>query len=289
VTVRDIHVIGLASDGKHIVCADAKGDKFRLPADEKLRAAARGDAARLGQIEIEMDSLMRPREIQSRIRSGASIAQVAKESGMAPSKVERYAHPVLLERSRAADLAQLGHPVREDGPAVLTLAEIVTLAFRGRGHSMDAAEWDAWRDEENHWVVQLQWQAGRTTIAAHWRFQPDAHGGSVVPLDSAASELIDPDFGRQLRGLAPVPAAPAADESQQTLDEYYGTESESDRTATVPEPVVDETPAAPEAPTPPEVPTPKPAPGHGGSKDKRGKPAMPSWEDVLLGVRSNGR
>ena len=284
--MRDIHVIGLASDGKFIVCADESGEKFRIPADEKLRAAARGDAARLGQIEIEMDLSMRPREIQSRIRSGSSIAQVAKESGMPVSKIETYAHPVLLERSRAADLAQLGHPVRGDGPAVLTLAEIVTLAFRGRGHSMDASEWDAWRDEDNHWIVQLQWQAGRTTNTAHWRFLPDAHGGSVSPLDDAASELVDPDFGRQLRGLAPVVAADPDAPSQQTLDDYYGVDSdtESPEPAADAEPTVEvenKSPAAPPA-------APKPAPGHANTKDKRGKPAMPSWEDVLLGVRSNG-
>ncbi|KIQ13799.1 DNA-binding protein [Rhodococcus sp. Leaf7] len=283
--MREIHVIGLASDGKNIVCADSSGEKFRLPADEKLRAAARGDVARLGQIEIEMDSLMRPREIQARIRSGASIEQVAKESGMPASKVERYAHPVLLERSRAAELAQQGHPLRADGPAVLTLVEIVGLAFRGRGHSMDLAEWDAWRDEDNHWIAQLTWPAGRTTNTAHWRFQPDAHGGSVTPLDDAASELIDPDFGRQLRGLAPVAVAADQDApSQQTLDDYYGVESDNEQPAA-------EAPETPtdEAPTDTETVQPKPAPSHPSTKDKRGKPAMPSWEDVLLGVRSNGR
>ncbi|MGB3769799.1 MAG: septation protein SepH [Rhodococcus sp. (in: high G+C Gram-positive bacteria)] len=288
--MREIHVIGLASDGKNIVCADSSGEKFRLPADEKLRAAARGDAARLGQIEIEMDSLMRPREIQARIRSGASIEQVAKESGMPASKVERYAHPVLLERSRAAELAQLGHPVRGDGPAVLTLVEIVGLAFRGRGHSMDQAEWDAWRDEDNHWIAQLTWPAGRTTNTAHWRFQPDAHGGSVTPLDDAASELIDPDFGRQLRGLAPV--APVRDDdtpSQQTLDDYYGVNSDNDDQHADDDHATVEVPAEPVADHEPEPVQPKPAPSHPSPKDKRGKPSMPSWEDVLLGVRSNGR
>ena len=50
------------------------------------------------------------------------------------------------------------------------------------------AKADAWRDEDNHWVAQLQWQAGRTTNAAHWRYQPDAHGGTIVALDDTAFE-----------------------------------------------------------------------------------------------------
>ena len=145
---------------------------------------------------------------------------------------------------------------------------------------MDASEWDAWRDEDNHWIVQLQWQAGRTTNTAHWRFLPDAHGGSVSPLDDAASELVDPDFGRQLRGLAPVVAPDPDAPSQQTLDDYYGVDSDTESSEPVAE-TEPETPAEPPA-------QPKQAPGHANTKDKRGKPAMPSWEDVLLGVRSNG-
>lgn len=281
--MRDLRVVGLEPDGQYVICADPKtGDKFRLPADDKLRAASRGDIARLGQIEIEMDSLLRPKEIQARIRAGATVEQVANDSGMALSRVEVFAHPVLLERSQAASMAQSGHPLRHDGPAVQTLSEVVTLAFRARGHSLDDAAWDAWRDEDNKWVAQLKWQAGRTTNKAHWQFLPDGHGGTITALDDAAAELIDPDFGRQLRGLAPVRAlevAPddsAREESQQSFDEYYGTTADSELDAETDEEelLIHEEPKHDAAPTP--------------KKDKKGKPAMPSWEDVLLGVRSSG-
>ncbi|AMY23946.1 MULTISPECIES: septation protein SepH [Nocardiaceae] len=297
--MRDLRVVGLEADGKFVVCADPKtGDRFRLPADDKLRAASRGDIARLGQIEIEMDSLLRPKEIQARIRSGATIEQVAADSGMAISRVEVFAHPVLLERSQAASMAQAGHPLRHDGPAVQTLLDIVTLAFRARGHNLDDAAWDAWRDEDNKWVAQLKWQAGRTTNKAHWQFLPDGHGGTIAPLDDTARELIDPDFGRQLRGLAPVRALTSAEDSddetsQQSFDEYYGTTADSEIDAETIEVEVDDAPTPePEQPREPVAreprPAPKPAAGHTSGKDKRGKPAMPSWEDVLLGVRSSG-
>lgn len=201
VTVRELRVIGLTPDSAHIVCVDAEsGQKYKLAADEKLRAAARGDLARFGQIEIETEATMRPRDIQARIRAGASVEQVTEESGMPLSRVERFAYPVLLERARAAELAQKAHPVRKDGPAVETLIQVVSAAFAERGHNIDIAEWDAWKDEKGFWVTQLQWQAGRSVIAAHWRFQPDAHGGSVTPLDDPATDLVDPDFGRALRG-----------------------------------------------------------------------------------------
>lgn len=285
--MRELRVIGLEPDGSHVVCADAStGEKFRLPADDKLRAASRGDIARLGQIEIEMDSQLRPREIQARIRAGASVEQVAAEAGIPLSKVERYAYPVLLERSRAAEMAQGGHPVRDNGPAVPTLADIVTQAFRARGHNIDDAVWDAWRDEDNHWVAQLQWQAGRTTNAAHWRYQPDAHGGTIVALDDTAFDLIDPDFGRPLRGLAPV----ASGEPKQLEIEDYDSEFDAPtiESGEIVEPeTAEETPDDSEVAEEPIAPkaTPRPAAG----KDKRGKPSLPSWDDVLLGVRSSGR
>gem|GEM_PF-1355948 len=211
--MRELRVIGLTPDSAHIVCSDPEtGEKFRLAADEKLRAAARGDLARFGQIEIETEATMRPRDIQARIRAGASVEQVTEESGMPVSRVERFAYPVLLERARAAELAQKAHPVRKDGPAVETLIEVVSAAFAERGHNIDIAEWDAWKDEKGYWVAQLQWQAGRSVIAAHWRFQPDAHGGSVTPLDDPANDLVDPDFGRALRGLATILPEPAAEQ-----------------------------------------------------------------------------
>lgn len=250
--MRELRVIGVTPDSAHIVCVDTEsGQKFRLPADDKLRAAARGDLARFGQIEIEMEATMRPRDIQARIRAGASVEQVTQESGMPTSRVERFAYPVLLERARAAELAQKAHPIRPDGPAVEILIDVVTAAFTARGHTLDNAEWDAWKDEKGFWVAQLQWQNGRSEIAAHWRYQPDAHGGTVSPLDDPATDLIDPDFGRALRGLASIlpveaetppapepvvaepyrePARPAA------VDDYYEQRAVAGGSTTVPAP-----------------------------------------------------
>lgn len=367
--MRELRVIGVTPDSAHIVCVDAEsGQKFRLPADEKLRAAARGDLARFGQIEIEMEASMRPRDIQARIRAGASVEQVTEESGMPTARVERFAYPVLLERSRAAELAQKAHPVRADGPAVEILIDVVTAAFSARGHTLENAEWDAWKDEKGYWVSQLQWQNGRSEIAAHWRYQPDAHGGTVSPLDDPATDLIDPDFGRALRGLESIlpveaetstsepdvdarparEAGPARPVGQARTEEFYeqravagggsaalppppaaiastgntsgsgnavaaagpaptaGTKAEtSARTDTdsggsamstaQPDTAAPTTQAAPAADTEQEPqPTAEDEAAAAGkstkpaARNKRGKASMPSWEDVLLGVRSSG-
>lgn len=203
--MRALRVVGIDDDGTAVILEDpTKGERFRLPADERLRAAIRGDATRLGQIAIELESQMRPREIQSRIRAGESVEQVAAAAGIPASKVERFAYPVLLERSRTAELAQRAHPVREDGPDVRTLSEVVAHGFGLRGQDYSMAAWDSWRGEDGKWVVQLGWTAGRSFNRAHWVFHPGAHGGTCTSLDENARDLLDPTATRALRTVRPV-------------------------------------------------------------------------------------
>src|ERR1700744_4567022 len=209
--MRELTIVGLDVDGKRIICESyhQNGDpaeKFKIRVDERLRAAVRGDGARVGQthIDIEVTSMLRPKEIQSRIRAGASVEQVAAAAGVDIERVERFAHPVLLERSRAAELATAAHPVLADGPAVLTLLETVTSSLLARGLNPDNTTWDAWRNEDGRWTVQLGWKAGRSDNLAHFRFCPGAHGGPVTGGDEAAHEMVDPDFDRPLRPVAAV-------------------------------------------------------------------------------------
>jgi Protein of unknown function (DUF3071) len=269
--MRELKVVGLDADGKSIICeGGGSGEQFRLPVDDRLKAAVRGEAATPDQpaLDMEITNLLSPKEIQARIRSGASVEQVAAASGSDIARIQRFAHPVLLERSRAAELASAAHPLLTDGPSVLTLLETISTALVARGLNPAKLGWDAWRNEDGRWTVQLGWQAGRSDNLAHFRFTPGAHGGTVTAMDDPASELIDPDFKPPLRPLAPV-ARLAFDEPTVTA-----------------EPV-----AAPVATEAPETPLAPPAeqPANAPANSRRGKPAIPAWEDVLLGVRSSGR
>jgi Protein of unknown function (DUF3071) len=251
--MRELTVVGLDVDGKHIICESTKpSERFLLRADDRLRAAVRGEAVRNRQSEtdIEVASVLSPKDIQARIRAGASVEQVAGSAGVDIARVERFAHPVLLERARAAELATAAHPVLADGPAVQTLLEAVATALVARGLDHDATTWDAWKNADGRWTVQLTWQVGLSENVAHFRFTPGAHGGTATALDDTASELIDPDFDRPLRPVAPVAQLDFEDE-----------------------PVPDES-AAQEP-----VVTARPRP-------RRHRPPVPAWEDVLLDVRS---
>lgn len=279
--MRELKVIGLDVDGKRIIFEGRDpADKYTVRVDDRLRAAVRGDrAARVGQMAMDLDTrgtgkgALRPKDIQSRIRAGASVAQIAESSGMEISKVERFAHPVLLERSRAAELATAAHPVLSDGPAVATLLESITTWLVGRGLSAEATNWDAWRNEDGRWTVQVGWRAGLSDNLAHFRFSPGAHGGTVTPVDDCARELVDPSFGPVLRPVAPLAQLEFEDEA----------EVEAPVPAPTPAPEPETMFSEPEPDTA-VMENPEPA-----KRSKRNaKPAVPAWEDVLLGVRSSG-
>lgn len=358
--MRDLEVLRVESDGQYVICIDRETDEhFRLRADDALRAAARGDTTELGQMPVSGDAALRPREIQARIRAGASVDELAEIAGVSAAKINRYAHPVLLERARAAELARASHPMGMDGPVLATLGELVAECLVLRGDVPADARWDAWKAPDGQWVVQVSLHEGSTEHFAHWRFHPGSHGGTADPIDELAVELTDPELARTARRnrLATVPREPAQAPRRESrpdghaevtvdadvlmarqtqprrpqppladvLDLQYSTPPAGSAPAEAPpaeappapaatesapaEPVSDSGPA-PDAEAGPEgsgqtaVPTPgdlakrgRPATPPPAEKDsarsgsrhraKRGKPAVPAWEDVLLGVRSH--
>ncbi len=270
--MRELKVVGLDVDGMHILCEDDQPTRYKLRVDERLRAAVRGDAVRINQTQMDLDvkSVLRPKEIQARIRAGASVDQLANAADVDVSRIMRFAHPVLLERVRAAELATAAHPVLEDGPSVLTLLETITTALVSRGLDPDATKWDAWRNEDSRWTVQVAWKAGRSDNVAHFRYAPGAHGGTVTAVDDPAYELIDPRFERPLR------VAPMAQLDFDIPDMSVIAEPEPE-----PQPEPEHVESRPE-------PAARQAPRPTRSSSKRVRPAVPAWEDVLLGVRSSG-
>ena len=231
--MRPLRVLGLAdsdqrSAAQSLVCEDpATGEQFSIACDDRLRAGARGDLSRFGQLEIEMESQLRPREIQSRIRAGATVEQVAAMAGTTAARVERFAYPVLLERASVAERAMKARPAIDGITAGISVAATVAATLSARGHDGEVS-WDAFKDDDD-WVLALTWNAGRSENRAHWVFHPGPDGGTLSARDEAAAEIVDPAL-RILRPLRPVSASAAA------LDPTLPTEQprrvgESSRTA----------------------------------------------------------
>ena len=209
--MRKLRIVGVDTESSLVECeVPDSGEKFSLPLDDRLRAAARGEYIAAGGADrAPVTGTLRPREIQDRIRHGASAEEVARDAGVPLSRIEGFAIPVLLERSSAADLARAAHPVLSDGPSLDTLSDKVDAALDHRGVDPDLVRWDAWRDRSGGWVVAISWPAGLSDDArATWSFEPDSHGGSARALDEEAERILDPSRATALRTVSSPPPQP---------------------------------------------------------------------------------
>src|SRR5262245_33852950 len=153
--MQELRLVTAIDEGVRLLLRSPDGSEYTLPLDEKLKAAIRGDRVRLGQLEIETDTPLRPRDIQARIRAGESAADVAVAAGIPLERVRRYEGPVLAEREHMAAMARrtaLRGSVISDGPARL-LGDAVAERLRERGVDPDTASWDSWRRKDSRWQV----------------------------------------------------------------------------------------------------------------------------------------
>lgn len=102
--MQELRLIGVHEDGSHVLLADEAGVRYRLPLDERLRAAARRASAAAHAAPGE--SSLTAREVQALIRAGHSAEEVAERAGWAVRKVAVFEAPVLAERGYVAGLAR---------------------------------------------------------------------------------------------------------------------------------------------------------------------------------------
>ncbi|MDK8511355.1 septation protein SepH [Corynebacterium bovis] len=237
-----------------------------------------------------------PKDIQGRIRHGESVADIVGDTGMDPSRVEPYAHPILLERERIATLAHDAHPVRSDGPAEHTLWEVLATALAARGDSVRDAEWDAHQDFSGQWVVTVAWGRGGSALEAEFTYEPQRQGPSTaVPRNSVATDIIDPRFERPVRSVAAVtplsgdrPAPLHGDDAEFDYPpRREGTAHPAGRAhltdASDPDTDAD---ADAGADDPDGLLRHPDGDADEGAHRRRRKAVTPHWEDVLLGVRT---
>jgi hypothetical protein len=185
--MQDLRLVGVHDDGEHLLLSGAGGEIFQLPIDEALRAASRPSAKAATTTGAPI--AMSPRDIQARIRSGATAADVAELSGLPLAKVERYEGPVLAEREYVAQQARKvevaspspGHDTYRsifgDNPA--TLSDMVNHRLSTHGIEPSTVEWDSWRRQDGNWTVAASFEPpgkGPAGIGeeppALWTFNP---------------------------------------------------------------------------------------------------------------------
>ncbi|MFE7130634.1 septation protein SepH [Streptomyces sp. NPDC057638] len=188
VPMPELRVVAVSNDGTRLVLKAADSTEYTLPIDERLRAAVRNDRARLGQIEIEVESHLRPRDIQARIRAGATAEEVAQLAGIPVERVRRFEGPVLAERAFMAERARktaVRRPGENTGPQ---LGEAVQERLTLRGADKDTVIWDSWRRDDGTWEVLLIYRVAGEPHSASWSYDPPRR--LVQAVDDEARALI---------------------------------------------------------------------------------------------------
>src|ERR1700681_4173228 len=117
--MQELRLVAVSEDGSYAVLAvPGRGGRFSLPIDDRLRIVARGQFSRLAQYAIEVESPLRPKEIQDRIRAGETADEIAAAADFPIDRILRCEGPVLSEREYRAQEAQRAtvHSPGDSGP-----------------------------------------------------------------------------------------------------------------------------------------------------------------------------
>ena len=304
--MRVVHVIDRDASPGHLVVATADGlEQFELEVDQALRAAVGGPAAHApapakpsAARSIGTEPKISPREIQVRVRAGETPQEISEANGADLEWVQRFAQPVLAERARIAHEARRSKARRSttEGQTVI-FGEAVDARFAAHGIDPAAVSWDAYRREDAQWIITARWIGGQSEHEADWVCHLSAR--TVTPLDDTAADLLS---DRPIRPIEPAPE-PAPATPSLTLAPPLA-------------PGLVAFPAMPDAHTGPlpraeevfdqsrfdEPPLPLHVPGHPSAQpgrrnlgvankpaesedEKAARASIPSWDDILLGVR----
>ncbi len=252
--------VGLSDDGSALILSGGDGSRYRLPIDERLRSATRG-----GRTHMDVsDTPVTARDIQSKLRAGATPTEVAEFSGWEVTRVEAFAAPILQERGWIAERAQQCPVGRGEEDPIL--GDVVVRRLAERGIDEDRLRWDSWRREDGLWTVLLAYPAGQGDRVATWSF--DSEAGSLAAEDDEARWFMEqglPESESRPRLLH----APDDDEPQSGRPEYAGNHPAGRRQH--------QAPAAPR----PEAP--------GAAPVEPAESSAPRWDDVLFGSPRDDR
>ena len=136
-----------------------------------------------------MDSVLRPRDIQARIRAGETPEDVAAAAQTSVDRIMGFATPVLAERAYQAQLAQKASVRRRAATGQIGhLGQAVTAFLEPHGLDSDDVEWDAWRREDGRWTVLATYLSGAAQQTARFTF--DTGGRFVVADNDEARTLV---------------------------------------------------------------------------------------------------
>ncbi len=187
--MQELRLVAVSEDGSYaVLTVPGRSGRFALPIDERLRTVARGQFSRLAQYDIEVESPLRPKEIQDRIRAGETAEEIADTAGLPVDRIRRFEGPVLAEREFRAAEAQRA-TVRSPGESGFgpRLSEVVADRLADLGVGAEDQEWDSRKRQDGNWQVQLAYTVAGRMYVAEWIYDP--RNKHVTPADDEAIRL----------------------------------------------------------------------------------------------------
>ena len=187
--MQELRLVAVSEDGSYaVLVVPGRSGRFALPIDERLRTVARGQFSRLAQYEIEVESPLRPKEIQDRIRAGETAEEIADAAGLPIDRIRRFEGPVLAEREfRAKEARQASVRGRSESGPGPRLGEIVADRLSEAGANIDEVDWDSRKRQDGNWQIQLAYTVAGRMYMAEWVY--DARSKHVTPDDDEAMRL----------------------------------------------------------------------------------------------------
>lgn len=282
----ELRLIGVHDDGENLVLESADGTRFLLPIDANLRTSIT-KARRIQPARgLGAKGTYGPRDIQTRFRQGASVEEIAEESGWEPERVRRYEWPIVAERAhiiRAAQSVKIGRRDSASGSAQIpvTLSARIEEVSERYGFEEATQDWTTRQQENGQWRVEVdialkdsvrQNLPSQVMFPARWVYNPANQGlyasneaayflmGNSEDAVAAAAKKAPVEVPQARLPKAPGPA-PAPLASSESADERKLKEllerARSVRPAQVEEPEVfvhRESAEAPQAEAPAEAP-----------------------------------
>ena len=167
---------------------------------------------------------LNPKQIQARVRAGASAETIAADTGWPLDRVIRYAGPPLAERAYVAERAAAVEIRRDAAGQSTSLSDSVDAALEGMGLYPDEVQWDAWRRSDGKWVVSVTHPGLHEAVAA-WTY--DHAGRNLHPLDEVARRFMESGFAsiEDFLGIEPA-QEPEQVEPEQVEPEHAEPEAE---------------------------------------------------------------
>lgn len=186
----ELRLIGVHDDGENLVLESADGTRFLLPIDANLRTSIT-KARRIQPARgLGAKGTFGPRDIQTRFRQGASVEEIAEESGWEPERVRRYEWPIVAERAhiiRAAQSVKIGRRSSASGTAQIpvTLSTRIEEVSERYGFEDATQDWTTRQQENGQWRVEVdialkdsvrQNLPAQVVFPARWVYNPANQG-----------------------------------------------------------------------------------------------------------------